>query len=292
MGGVTGLVASPCVGPVLIVLLTWVAKAGSVLLGFWLLFVFALGLGVLFVVLGTFAGAISALPRSGEWMAVVKHVFGVILIAMGLYYLKPVIGETAFWVIGGVFTIFVATFTGVFNRLPEETTWGMQFRKGLGTVLLIVGVFVLGMGLMRAGKIQLAQGPAGVMPGGAEMAEAGLNWLPSDDDALAQAQQSGQPVLVDFYADWCPACRELDEKTWVHPDVANELKRFVLVKLDFTKASPELAAKQSKYGVQGLPTVILMDSKGEEINRFSGFRGPEEVLEMLKQITVEDQQAA
>lgn len=279
LGGVMGLVAAPCVGPVLIVLLAWVAKAGNVFMGFWLLFTFATGIGMLFLVLGTTAAVLQ-----GPWMKTVKLVFGVILILVGFNYLKPVIGDTAYQILLGVFAIFVATFTGAFHRLPEEPTWGMQFRKGLGTIILIVGIFVLGLGLMRAGKIELAQGPA-LTPGSVEMAGAGLDWLPSDDEALLEAQQSGRPVLVDFYADWCAACRELDEKTWIHPDVVGELKKFILVKLDYTKASPELSAKQSEYGVQGLPTVIMMDSDGQEISRFSGFRGPEEVLEMLRQIT-------
>jgi thiol:disulfide interchange protein DsbD len=284
MGGVTGMVASPCVGPVLIVLLTWVAKAGSVLMGFFLLFTFAWGLGVLFLVLGTFAGAIHALPRSGEWMVVVKHVFGVILIGMGFYYLKPVIGETAFLVLVGVFMIFVATFTGAFHRLGEKPTFGMQFRKAVGVVVLVGSIVVLGKGLLATAHVGLLAGGGGGAGGPAAHGEEGPDWMGSDDDALALARTNGMPILIDFYADWCGACRELDEKTWIHPGVMTELGRFNLVKLDFTRANPELAQKQTDYGVKGLPTVILMDSDGEEINRFTGFLGPDEVLELLRSV--------
>ncbi|MBD3335200.1 MAG: protein-disulfide reductase DsbD [Candidatus Eisenbacteria bacterium] len=284
MGMVTGLVASPCVGPVLIVLLAWVAKAGSTLMGFWLLFVFATGLGMLFLVLGTFAGAINALPRSGEWMATVKHVFGVILLGMGLYYLKPIIGDTLFWILLGGFSIFVATFTGAFHRLPEEPAWGMQFRKGLGVLLLVAGVFLLAVGLAHTGYLPLGGGSGGEPMAGAVRTESGPDWHPTDEAALSEARAAGKPVLLDFYADWCAACKELDEETWTDPAVARELQRFVLAKLDFTRSDAALEAKRAEYGVQGLPTVILLDSDQQEVHRFAGFKGPEEVLELLREV--------
>jgi thiol:disulfide interchange protein DsbD len=187
MGAVTGLVASPCVGPVLIVLLTWVAKVGNVFLGFWLLFTFAWGLGMLFLVLGTFAGAINALPRAGEWMAVVKHVFGVILVVMGFYYLKPVIGETAFWLLLGAFAIFVAAFTGAFHRLPEAPSWMMQFRKGLGIVILVLGVFFLGRGLLPTMPLPALRAPMMTTGAPGPTMEAGLPWMDSDEEAIARA---------------------------------------------------------------------------------------------------------
>lgn len=281
MGMVTGLVASPCVGPVVIVLLTWIAKAGNVFLGFWLMFTFAVGMGMLFLLLGTFAGAINALPKSGVWMATVKHVFGVMLIAMGLYYVKPLIGDTNFKLLVGAFTIFVATFTGAFHRLAESPSWGSQFRKGLGMILFVVGIYLLLLGLLQAGNVQLVGAGGGAAT---PQIEAEPDWVMSDEEGLILAMESGRPVLIDFYADWCGACRELDEKTWIDPAVMEELERFIVVKLDFTDRTPAQLQKQTDYGVRGLPTVILLDSDGEEIIRFAGFKEPEDVLELLRGI--------
>ncbi len=286
MGMVTGLVASPCVGPVLVVLLAWVAKVGAIGLGFALLFTFAMGLGLLFLVIGTFAGALNALPKAGQWMDTVKHVFGVILFAMGIFYLRTLIGPGMVWLLTGVLAVMVGTFIGAFRAIGEDEEQGVLLRKGFGWVLLVSGSFAVVLGLAKLAGVGPMTSSVQVPTAGAEVAQhEGLAWVTSDIDGLARARQEGRPVVMDFYADWCAACKELDEKSWVHPTVRAEGERFVAIKMDFTENSQANAAKQASYGVLGLPTVIFFDSKGNEVERFFGFRPPDEILSSMKRIS-------
>ena len=285
MGMVTGLVASPCVGPVVVVLLTWVAQMGSVFFGFLLLFVFALGLGLLFLVLGTFAGALQALPAAGQWMDSVKHIFGVILLAMAIYYLRPLLGPNLTWLVTGAFVVLVGTFLGAFTPVGEEPTKRLLFQKGFGIVLLVAGSFSLLVGLAHMAGLSggLAHAPGLATATGSATHE-GLDWVHDDEEGRSVAVASGKPALIDFYADWCTACKELDEKTWSDGEVRREGERFVAIKLDLTKRNEWSANKQSSYGVPGLPTVILFDSSGEEVSRFFGFKPASEVLGLMQSV--------
>lgn len=284
MGMVTGIVASPCVGPVLVVLLTGVAKYCSPVYGFFLLFTFACGLGLLFIIIGTFAGALSALPQAGQWMDTVKHVFGVILIAMGIYYVRTLIGQDLTWMALGLLVLIAGTFYGAFRPVPEHAEHGLLFRKGLGIAMVICGGFALLAGFAGLAGFQLAAAGGGA-GGAVASAHPGLDWVINEDEAaLATAIAEGKPVVIDFYADWCGACKELDHQTWVDPTVQAEADRFVAIKMDFTEKSDWSKAKYAEYGITGLPTVVFIDSKGDEQERFFGFRNAESVLASMKMV--------
>ncbi len=282
MGMVTGLVASPCVGPVVIVLLTWVAQIGSIWYGFLLLFIFALGLGMLFLLIGTFAGALAALPQAGGWMDTVKHFFGVVLIAMGIYYIRPILGPDITMALTGAFLLMIGTFLGAFRPVAEDPPKPVLLRKGVGIILLLVGGLYLLVGVAGMEGVSFAPGvgPAGV----AGTAHRQPAWVADDVAGMEQAQLQEKPAFIDFYADWCVACVELDEKTWVDPAVLQESERFVAIKLDLTERNEWSVSKQAEYGVRGLPTVIFFDSFGMEVERFYGFLGPEEVLAIMRRI--------
>jgi thiol:disulfide interchange protein DsbD len=287
MGMTTGLVASPCVGPVLVVLLTFVAQAGSLLYGFWLLFTFACGLGLLFLVLGTFAGALSALPGAGSWMNAVKHVFGVILIGMAIFYIRHVLGPQTTRLVLGVYLVMVGVFTGAFTPLATAPLKGALFRKALGILIFLSGAVVFLLWLFSLTGMPPVAGPgmpAG--PGGLAVVgeHGGVDWRVNDEAALQQAASEGKPAIQDFYADWCVACVELDEKTWIDPRIMEEANRFVTVKMDFTEYDEFSKAATARYAVRGMPTVILYDSQGLEVTRFFGFKGPDEVLAIMKSI--------
>jgi len=282
MGATTGLVASPCVGPVLVVLLAFVAETGSLFYGFWLLFTFACGLGLLFLLLGTFAGAINALPGAGSWMDTVKHVFGVILLAMAIYYLRNVLPPPVTRFLTGVFLVMVGVFAGAFNPLPEEPARRLLFRKALGILIFLAGTVVFLAWLFNLVGFPLA-GVAGIqaaLPDAAAHAEPA--WRINDEAALAEAQAQGQPVIMDFWATWCAACIELDEKTWIDSRVLEESKRFVAVKMDLTKNDAFASEVRARRQVVGMPTVIFYDSQGNEATRFSGFKSPDEVLRIMQ----------
>lgn len=197
VGLVSGIVASPCIGPVLVSILTYVAQTAKVFFGFTLLFTFAIGMGLIFIVLGTFSGLLSKLPKSGSWMNKIKILFGVILIGMSIYYIAPFLNIS----------------------FKTET------------------------------KKPLAQ------PGG-------VAWQNYSEQALKDAFLKHQPVIIDLWAEWCAACHELDEKTYVDPKVIEESKRFLMLKYDATHMTPETEAVLKKYNVLGLPTVIFIESNG------------------------------
>lgn len=282
MGGVTGLVASPCVGPVLVVLLAWVAQVGRPVYGFTLLFTFAAGLGLLFLVLGTFVGAMRGLPRAGAWMESVKHYFGWIFLGMAIFYLRTLLGPTITAIAAGALLILLATQIGAFTPLTPEQAKHSTWRKGIGIVLAVLGIGLMTSGLFahQGWKLALQQGG-----GGTAVHEVGLAWRTDQDGALGDALAQGRPVLIDFTAEWCAACHELDKETWSHPDVMKELDRYIALRLDMTRNTPETASLDERWDVQGLPTVIILDSKGKEAHRFFGFRPAEQVLPLLRSTT-------
>lgn len=141
MGLISGIIASPCIGPILASLLVYIASTGNIFLGFWMLFVFAWGLGVLLIVLGTFSGAVKALPRSGAWMETVERIFGFLLIGAAFYYLRLIIPEGAFITLLGIFLIVVSVFSGGFDKLTFDSSRFQRTRKSFGLLAFIFGVY-------------------------------------------------------------------------------------------------------------------------------------------------------
>jgi thioredoxin:protein disulfide reductase len=269
VGMVSGLVMAPCVGPIIVALLAWVSKSGNLFLGWALLFVFSLGLGVLFLVIGTFAGAIQALPKAGVWMDNVKKGFGWILLAAALYLLRLMIPQPYFTAAWGVLLIIFAVFSGAFDRLTSETGAGKRVWKIITIIALIVGAILLFKAIYPSGK--------NAAPVAAE-----ISWMVNkEEDALAAAKSGNQPLIIDVYADWCVACVELDHKTYSVPAVAARLNNFVRLKLDFTKETPWVKEMKAKYSITGMPTVIFYHPSGDEVTRFTGFKSPQDFLVLL-----------
>ena len=276
-GLVAGLVVSPCISPLLVVILTWVAKTGSVLLGVGLLFTFALGLGVLFVVIGTFSGVIKNLPKSGGWMELIERGFGTLLVVLAIVFLRSILPQIIYIGVWSVFLVLFGTFTGAFTPLEADADKKRKLGKAAGILAVIIGAsFVfwsvgqrMGFGSISTSTVQT----------GAEKASP---WLPTDEEGFRQARSLNKPILMDFFAEWCPGCHELDEKTWPDPAVQEELDRFVLVKLDLTKNDSRTQAYHKKYKIIGMPTVIFFDPQGNELGRFEGYRPPEQAVQILK----------
>lgn len=243
MGLFVGFVAAPCIGPFVISLLTYVAQQGSAALGFGLFFTLAMGLGLPYLVLGTVSGSLKAMPRSGEWMIAVRKVFGFLLVALAAWFLRPLLPERVFeWgvalplIVGGIWFLF-------FEKAGSALGWFRGVKIAIGIALLAAAVpFVL---------------PA--------KEGAGLPFQPYSDAALADAATAGKPVVIDFYADWCLPCKELEKLTFTDPGVKQALEGWVLLKADLTKtASPEVAALRTKWNIQGVPTIVFLGPDGRE----------------------------
>jgi thiol:disulfide interchange protein DsbD len=265
MGLLMGIVAAPCIGPFVIGLLTFVGQKGDPLFGFVVFFALAAGLGLPYLLLGTFTGLVNRLPASGAWMIGVRRVFGVVLIAMAAYFAAPLLtGDLGDWLMG--LTLVVgALYLLVVDRTGHEQPVIDRVMRLACAGLLVVGLTMLP-----------------VFPGGAGATTAGehLEWRPFQAAAFADARDAGGPVIVDFYADWCAPCRELDEKTFADPRVAAVLGGFARFKVDQTHASEEAVALAREFQVRGVPTVIVYRD-GVEAFRITGFEPPEVFLERL-----------
>ncbi len=269
MGLVMGFVAAPCVGPFVVGLLTYVGQRGDPLFGFVLFFTLALGLGLPYLILGTFTGTVSRLPTSGMWMVGVRQVFGVILIAMAAYFAAPLLpGDLGDWLMSAVLVVG-ALYLLVVDRTGHE-------QAAIDRVMRLVSAGMLVGGVVISPLLDPVS-PA------ASGSAAKLEWQAYDDVTAAAARDSGGPVIVDFYADWCAPCKELDEKTFAAPRVRAELERYDRFKVDLTRASEESQALTKAYGVLGVPTVIVY-SGGDEVFRITGFEPPGQFLERLSRV--------
>jgi thiol:disulfide interchange protein DsbD len=260
MGLVVGFVAAPCIGPFVLGLLTYVGAKGSPLLGFVLFFTLAMGLGLPYLLLGTFTGALNKMPASGAWMIGIRKVFGVLLVALAVYFARPflpgdaaAIAMAAVLIIGGLYLL-------VIDRTGHEQPAVDRLMR-----LVLVGMVV-------AGLLYL--------PRAETSAETHLAWQPYDEQAAQAAIESGQPVIIDFYADWCAPCRELDEITFADPKVAAELADYARFKVDQTKASDVGMDAAVQYEVLGMPTVIVFRDGSEQF-RITGFEPPDQFLGRL-----------
>ena len=272
MGTVAGVIAAPCTGPALAVVLTYIATTGSLFLGFWLMFTYALGMGLLFIGIGTFSGLLSALPRSGGWMYVLENIFGIAIITMALYFLKDVFpllqsflqNSLPFFAIAGGL-VLIGVWLGKLTERFSGISPSMKFRKACGLLLAVLGAY------MFVGGIQQPAGPH-------------LDWVYDEAEGFEIAKQEDKLVMLDFYASWCAACKELDHLTYADPAVAARLADYVNVKLDFTRTSETTKALTEKYQIPGLPVVIFTDADGVTLKRFTGFVDAEKMLGILDEI--------
>jgi thiol:disulfide interchange protein DsbD len=316
MGLVAGLVASPCVGPFLAALLVWVATTGNWVLGFFTLFTFGMGMGMLLIGVGTFPALVGSMPRSGGWMDTVKKGMGLLLVAMAFYFVRPgaVLPAQVFYPLVGLATIIVAVFMGAFDSLNTESGWWPRASKALGLAVFIAGIYLLLGSFLQHGflmpspldqpGVERSAMPAQAMvnpavptassvattpvPGAVPWAtiHTGENVQAFLDSERAAAKAAGRPVMIDFWAKWCVYCKKLDKTVWNVPVVVSESRRFVTIKVDATAPDDaEMEKLKEFYQVPGLPRVVFIDSRGEVLHgRSSGFLEADEMLSLMRSI--------
>ena len=271
MGLVLGPLAAPCVGPYLGTVLLAISQKGSVILGAAELFVFALGMGVLFLVVGTFS---AALPRSGEWLTKLKHVMGLVVLGFAAWNVRFIVLD---WFNFAAWSVILLLAVAVLETFKPAETLAAGFRKGVGFLALALGLL---LGVRAAETLFHVE----LLPRGGAVSEpprGAQGWLEQDlEGALAKAKAGHKVVLVDTYAEWCAQCKELDEHTWPEPSVAAWLAtNAVAVRIDTDKLRKDLA---QKLGIRSYPTVILLDGDGHELRRSMGFQKPADMLAFLK----------
>lgn len=290
MGSVSGFVAAPCTGPVLTGLLAFVAQSQNTWLGALLLFIYALGVGVPFVLIGAFA---LRLPRGGAWMEWVKSFLGIALVALAALYLKDAFPAARGWLselaqqlgrnqgtwIAAALAV-IGILLGAVHRSFKQSA--VEFALKSAGVLLVVSAF-----LLRIAALNTVSSGSPALQWHVQFPGAASASTTLFDAALEQARQTKQPVMIDFGAEWCAACKELERDTYVDSRVVSEANgRFLNIKVDGTNEVDSVEALYRRFGVKALPTVAFVSSQGEILvqPRVTGFLGPDRFLAELKKV--------
>jgi thiol:disulfide interchange protein DsbD len=292
MGLVAGIIAAPCTGPVLSFILTLIAKDGDLVRGAAFMVLYALGMGFPFLVLGTFSSAISSMPKSGKWMESVKSVFGLMMVVAAVYYLQfglqavsAGLEELAPLGIAGALVLTVAgVAVGALHLSFKHAPPLEKARKGVGVTLASLGLLTFMAHAQTDAVPPLPDDQIGEITWNVVSKE--KDAMEKFDRMLSRARTECRPVMVDFYADWCVACKELDKYTYPDVDVRRESMRFFNIKVDATDDTDALQAIQDRYEIVGLPTVLFFDSHGrlKKKPRVTGFVKPEPYARILKRV--------
>ncbi|MDP3126264.1 MAG: protein-disulfide reductase DsbD, partial [Thiobacillus sp.] len=285
MGALSAVIVGPCVAPPLAAALAFIAQTGNTTLGGVALFVLALGMGVPLLLVGLSAGAL--LPRAGGWMNAVKYFFGVMMLAIAIYLISPIIPAWVNMLLWALLLIASAIFLHALDPLPAQVSGWVRLWKGLGVVLLIGGLALL-LGML-AGSRDLLQ-PLDVFKGqttvGTAMAAEphGLAFervkdVAALDARLAQAKTDGREVMLDFYADWCVSCKEMERFTFSDAKVQMRLKNAVLLQADVTATNDADKALLKRFNLFGPPGLVFWNGAGEQsAYQVIGYEKPDKFL--------------
>jgi thiol:disulfide interchange protein DsbD len=286
MGVLSAVIVGPCVAPPLAAALAFIAQTGNTTLGGVALFVLALGMGVPLLLVGLSAGAL--LPRAGGWMNAVKYFFGVMMLAIAVYLISPIIPAWINMLLWAILLITSGVYLHALDPLPSHAHGWTRLWKGLGVVLLIGGLAII-LGML-AGSRDLLQ-PLDVFKGGSGGAMAaeqkGLAFQKVKDVAgldsrLAAAKADGKPVMIDFYADWCVSCKEMERFTFSDPKVQARLQDVLLLKADVTANTEADKALLKRFSLFGPPGLIFWNADGEQSDfKVIGFEKPEKFLSSI-----------
>ena len=283
MGGISALIVGPCVAAPLAGALLYISQTGNALIGGVALFSLAAGMSLPLLALG--AGASALLPRAGRWMDAVKALFGVLLLATALYMLAGVLPAWLQMLAWAALLIVSASFLHVFDRLPDGASGWMRLWKGLGVVLALAGA-VLVVGLASGGRSVLQ--PLQGLGGGSALAQAGatqLRFTPVASSAQLDAalDQARGTVMLDFWADWCVSCKEMDHFTFTDPRVSARLQRLRLLRADVTANNPADQALLKRFQLFGPPGIIFFRD-GREVGRVVGEENAQAFLRSLQRV--------
>lgn len=285
MGLLSALIVGPCVAPPLAGALIYIGQTGDAVLGGLALFAMSLGMGAPLIAIGTSAGEL--LPRAGSWMDTIKAVFGVLMLGVAIYLLERVIPEMVAMALWGTLLIVSGVYLGALKQLPVEASGWHQLWKGLGVVILIYGTLFM-IGAAAGGKDTLQPLRGVVVGGGGSTAQhLAFKRIKSVDDLnleIVAAGAAGRSVMLDFYADWCVYCKQMEKNTFPDAAVQAALANTVLLQADVTAQDEADKALQKHIGIPAPPAMIFWTADGKEQKnyRLLGYMGPDAFAEHVK----------
>jgi thiol:disulfide interchange protein DsbD len=263
MGLGMGVVAAPCIGPIVLGLLLMVQRSQSALFGFVLFFTLAIGLGLPYIALALAAGSIRRLPRSGEWLAWIEQLFGFVLVGLALYFLDPIVPNR---IITRALPYYAAA-AGIFLGFVSQA--GRNWRPFL--------IIRFAIGLVSTGALIYILTPShGTIPQ--------LAFQNFDPVMLQDARSAHQPIMIDFSADWCIPCREMERTTFIDSTVVREAEGFVHLRANLTAENSTDEAIIKEFGLEGVPTTVFIDARGHLRKRQVGYIGPAEFAKDLREL--------
>jgi thiol:disulfide interchange protein DsbD len=288
MGFLSALIVGPCVAPPLAAAVLFISRSGDAFIGGLALFAMGLGMGAPLLIIGTSQGRF--MPQSGGWMNVVKAFFGLLLLGMAVWFLSRILPESIVLGLWGLLLLAASIlWTGYAKDSGVSATAGRVF-DFLKVTLLVLGVAMLIGALMGntdplkplAG---LRSGPAAAS-GQGQPAEVHFRRIRSSDELDAILAESGKPVMLDFYADWCTECKRMEKNTFRDPKIVRALGDFVALKADVTAQNDQDKALMQRFGVIGPPATLFFDTNGRLLNRYNffGYKSPDELLQTLQSV--------
>lgn len=279
MGSLSTLILSPCVTAPLIGVLSYIAKTGNVAFGSITLFILSLGMGTPLLLIGTSAGR--WLPEAGSWMDTLKASFGILFLAIAIYLMGRILPNDISMALWSILLIFSGIYAGALTYAPNNTD---KFYQGIGIILLGYGLLILvgaSMGetnpLQPLASLRTASAATTVNP-------IKVNTLGKLQSAIISAK--GQPIMLDFYADWCASCKAMEVTTFKDALVEEALSHFTVIKVDLTDNNAEEKEVMRHFNVIAPPTFVFFDSQGQELKNLQlvGEIGPKEFLENLRKV--------
>jgi thiol:disulfide interchange protein DsbD len=284
MGALSALIVSPCVTAPLAGALVYISQTGNAAVGGTALFALSMGMGVPLILVGVGAG--NLLPRSGHWLVVTKAVFGFILLAVAWYIVQPVLPAWVAMTGWGTLLIGAAVFLRTFDSLPDGAGNVQRLGKVIGVVLALAGVAQL-VGVAAGGRDPL-QPLAGVlrtstMTNASTLTFKRVKSVAELDAEVRSASAAGKPVMLDFYADWCVSCKEMEHLTFTDARVRAALADVVLLQADVTANTADDQALLKRFGLFGPPGTVFFDVHGREVQaRVIGFQRADTFLASLR----------
>ena len=280
MGALSALIVGPCVAAPLAGALLYVGKTGDAVLGGSALFAMALGMGAPLLAVGLFSR--SLLPKTGPWMEAVKKSFGVLMLATALWLVTPVIPAWAQLLGWAALLIVPAIYLRALDSLPAHATGWHKLWKGVGVAMLVAGVVML-TGALGGSRDPLR--PLEFLEKTAN-AETSTHFerVATMAELDARLKNSDKPVMLDFYADWCTSCKEMERNTFSDNAVEKALADFMLLQVDVTANTDEDTAILKRFALVGPPGILFFDAGGIERpeSRVIGYQAPEKFLASVK----------